>query len=180
MEGDALTALQTFTEQFPGIQQLILMVGYLAGLVMSITGLHMWATNGHRGHNGHGTLFLFGLILGGALLMSLITTVTYTGNSLMASSTDPRIVLGAVAVDRENPGMMILRAATNLAALLGWVAAIRGIYYIAMAGSRKQTSFSVGFWLLVSAGALTNLGLFMTLSARSLGADGLLPYFRDL
>lgn len=180
MGDDTLTSLSTFSEQFPGIQALILNVGYLIGLGMVIAGLHMWAMNNQRGHHAHGQGLIFGLLICGALLMSIVATMTLTATSLFGQSADPRIVLAAVPVDRENPLRMSMKVAFNFAALLGWVAVIRGVYNIAMAGSKRQTSFWVGFWFLVGGAACANMELFMTLTARSFGADALIPFFRGV
>jgi hypothetical protein len=181
MEDDSLTMLAALSSNFPNILIAVKYAFYTIGTVLVIVGLHFWGSGGgaNRGQHSHGSGVIASLLLGGALMLSLPSLITIAGASIGLGS-DPRLALSAVQVNRANPLGMVAAVVFNLAAIIGYIAAGRGVYAFAMAGSQKEDKFWHGASFLFAGAVLVNLPYAMQILARSVGATQLASFISDL
>lgn len=171
--------LLTFNNSLQPILNLIFAFAGLIGAVFVGTGLVRVANSGkNRGEHSHGSLLGLTLILTGALL----TTVAADGSinhlvmhSILGQSENPESVISPIT--GADPAKNWVRAVFNILVVLGWLAVVRGIMILGMAGSRREKGLGSGITHIVTGMLLSNPVGFAQMIGFTFGQQELVSLF---
>lgn len=148
--------LSNLSRAYPALQDLILVTAYAMGFVMSGAGVWKMAMGTGRGsmmEPGSGYTGPLMMLMAGALLMAVPTTLDMMVQSIFERDRAAQ-VLSYVPSGGE-PQKALVRFVLDTVILIGWVAAIRGIYLLSQAGDRRTADGAIWSGLLhLVAGAM--------------------------
>lgn len=154
------------------VLQLVFAIAGVIGFVMAGAGVYQIATSGqNRGHQSHG------IGMGGTLLIcgSLLTALTGTGSivhlmmgSIYGGSASPEQVISSIP-QTANQAQAWVAVVLNILVVLGWIAVVRGLMILGIAGSRREKGLGAGVTHLIAGMLLTNPAAFAQMVGWTIG-----------
>ncbi|MHC8441411.1 MAG: hypothetical protein ACYYK0_04365 [Candidatus Eutrophobiaceae bacterium] len=159
--------LRNLSEAFPALQNLIFVSAWVFGLFLVGRGL-MELLIRHR--QGRRILSSVACMIAGSLLLSIAETMEVLTASLFVDE-DPRRIFSVVP-HSDLPSRALMHTVLDFLALLGWIAGVRGLWWIANAGDhRAQNQVAKGISHLFGGVLLINLTPFAQAIGVQLGIE---------
>ncbi len=155
------------------VLELVFALASLIGVVMAGVGLKQLATAGaNRGQYSHGAGMGATLVLCGSLLTSLSGSgalVQLMMGSFYGGGVSPEMAISTIPGGGASPAHDWVRVLLNLLVVAGWIAVVRGLMVLGIAGSRREKGFGAGVTFIVTGMLLTNPVAFARMIGFTIG-----------
>lgn len=163
-----MAILVNLSAAFPSIQNAVLTIAYVLGILATALGLLHFVSEQRRGQEGGKRGLL--AIIGGMVLTSIVATYQGLTETFFGSG-DPAQVLSAVTPGAD-PVKTVIDVLIYAVVLTGWIFGVRGGWLIASSGNDYQSGkFAKGLVRLGAGVIAVNIVPFLLGLAASVGVE---------